>query len=53
MIVPTRQWGIGRTSGAPVEIEVTHNYYFRDGRIVRVDEYETREAALEAAGALG
>ncbi len=50
VIVPTRQRGIGKTSGAPVEIEVTHNYYFRDGRINRVDEYETVEAALRAAG---
>jgi ketosteroid isomerase-like protein len=46
--VPNRQWGIGRESGAPVEIEVTHVYEFRDGLIVRLDEYDTKEGALDA-----
>ena len=49
--VPNRQWGIGRESGAPVEIEVTHVYEFDDGLIVRLDEYDTKEQALEAIAA--
>ena len=50
VIIPQRHWGIGSTSGIPVEIEVTHIYEVRDGQIARVDEYDTLEAALEAAG---
>jgi ketosteroid isomerase-like protein len=50
VVVPMRQWGIGRTSGVPVEIEVTHVYAFRDSQITRVDEYDTLKEALEAAG---
>ena len=50
VVVPNRQWGIGRTSQVPVEIEVTYVYVFRDGQIVRLDEYDTLNEALEAAG---
>ncbi len=50
VVVPTRQWGTGRTSGVPVEIEVTHVYAFRDSQITRVDEYDTLKETLEAAG---
>ncbi len=50
VIIPQRHWGIGRTSGIPVEIEVTHVYEVRDGQIARVDEYDTLEEAVEAAG---
>jgi ketosteroid isomerase-like protein len=50
VVVPQRQWGVGGGSGIPVEIEVTHVYLFRDGQIARVDEYDTIEEALEAAG---
>jgi ketosteroid isomerase-like protein len=50
VIIPQRQWGIGSTSGIPVEVEVTHVYEVRDNQIARVDEYDTLEAALEAAG---
>jgi ketosteroid isomerase-like protein len=50
VIIPQRQRGIGSTSGIPVEIEVTHVYEVRDNQITRVDEYETLEEALEAAG---
>jgi ketosteroid isomerase-like protein len=50
VIIPQRQWGIGRASGAPVEIEVTYVYEFRDHMITRVDEYDTLKEALEAAG---
>jgi ketosteroid isomerase-like protein len=49
VVVPTRQWGVGRTSGAPVETKVTHVFKFRDGLIVRMDEYENLEEGLAAA----
>ena len=50
VIIPQRHWGIGSASGISVEIEVTHVYEVRDGQIARVDEYDTLEEALEAAG---
>ena len=50
VVIPQRQWGIGSTSGIPVEVEVTHVYEVRDNQIARVDEYDTLEEALEAAG---
>lgn len=50
VVVPTRQWGVGEASGALVETEVTHVFEFRDGLISRLDEYETVEEAMEAAG---
>ena len=53
VIVPQRQWGIGSTSGISVEVEVTYVYEVRDNQIARVDEYDTLEEALEAAGLSG
>jgi ketosteroid isomerase-like protein len=50
VVVPNRQWGIGGTSGIPVEIEVTWVYEVRDHMITRVDEYDTLKEAVEAAG---
>ena len=50
VIIPQRHWGIGSTSGISVELEVTHVYEVRDSQIARVDEYDTLEEALEAAG---
>ena len=50
VIVPQRQWGIGSTSGIAVEVEVTYVYEVRDNQIARIDEYDTLEEALEAAG---
>jgi len=50
VVVPTREWGVGRASGASVEIEVTYVYEFRDQMITRVDEYDTLKEALDAAG---
>ena len=50
VIIPQRQWGIGSTSGVSVEIEVTHVYEVRDNLVARVDEYDTLEEALGAAG---
>ena len=50
VVVPNRQWGIGSTSGIPVEIEVTWVHEVRDHMITRVDEYDTLKEAVEAAG---
>jgi len=50
VVVPTRQWGVGSTSGARAELELVHAYKLRDGQIVRLDQYDTVEEALEAAG---
>jgi ketosteroid isomerase-like protein len=53
VIIPQRHWGIGSASGVSVELEVTHVYEVRDSQIARVDEYDTLEEALEAAGLRG
>jgi ketosteroid isomerase-like protein len=42
--------GRGITSGAPVETEQAQIWTFRDGKVVRVEEYFDRVEALEAAG---
>jgi ketosteroid isomerase-like protein len=42
--------GKGITSGAPVEMEQAQILTFRDGKVVRVEEYFDRAEALEAAG---
>ena len=46
VLVPNRQWGVGKGSGVPVEIEVIHVAECRGNQIVRVDEYGTLEEAL-------
>ena len=50
VLVPSRQWGVGAGSGARVEIELTTLYELEDGLIMRVEQYDTLEDALEAAG---
>jgi ketosteroid isomerase-like protein len=50
VVVPNRQSGIGSASGIPVEFEFTWVYEIRDGQLARIDEYDTLEEALEAAG---
>ena len=50
VLVPNRKWGIGSTSGIAVEDEFTWVYEIRDSQIARVDEYDSLEEALEAAG---
>jgi ketosteroid isomerase-like protein len=42
--------GRGRGSGIEVEARYYEVYILREGRIIRVDEYTERIAALEAAG---
>jgi uncharacterized protein len=41
--------GKGITSGASVEMELAYIWIFRDGKVVRVEEYFDRSEALEAA----
>jgi ketosteroid isomerase-like protein len=49
VVVPLRWGGRGKTSGATVEErEETWVLTLRDGAIIRVTEYPTKEAALEA-----
>ncbi|MGH2973432.1 MAG: nuclear transport factor 2 family protein [Solirubrobacterales bacterium] len=50
VVVPTRQWGVGDASGARAELELVHAYKLRDGQIVRLDQYDSVEDALQAAG---
>ena len=50
VVVPLRQWGTGSSSGIPVEVEVTWVYEIRDNQMARLDEYDTLEEALKAAG---
>jgi ketosteroid isomerase-like protein len=50
VVVPNRQWGIGRTSGIPVEAEFSWVHEIRDNQLARVAEYDTLDEALEAAG---
>ena len=42
--------GKGAASGAPVKMEQAQIWIFRDGKVVRVEEYFDRHEALEAAG---
>ena len=50
VVVPNRQRGIGSTSGIAVEDEFSWVYEIRDNQMARLDEYDTLEEALEAAG---
>jgi ketosteroid isomerase-like protein len=42
--------GRGKESGAEVEAKIAHVHTFRGTKVVRVDSYEDRDEALEAAG---
>jgi ketosteroid isomerase-like protein len=41
----------GRSSGAPVRLEVFHVLTFRDGKVARVQAFLDRDTALRAGGA--
>ena len=45
-----REHGHGRGSGVEVEMRRANVWTFRDGKVVRMRSFSTREAALEAAG---
>jgi uncharacterized protein len=49
VVTVVRQSGRGRLSGAEVEHRFAQVWTLRDGKIVRMDMYPDREAALEAA----
>ena len=49
LVVATDQ-GRGRTSGVPVAIQASYLYTLRERRISRMEIWDDRDAALEAAG---
>ena len=50
VVVFTRQTGKAKASGVPVDGEFADVMTLREGRVVRFDQYEDREEALEAVG---
>ena len=50
VVALTHQSGTGKESGAPVELNVGVVWELKDGRVVRVRNYLSHAAALEAAG---
>ena len=50
VLVEVRQNGIGRSSGAPVELRYFQLWTFGGGRVVRLEVIMNEQTALEAAG---
>jgi hypothetical protein len=50
VLVPMQASALGSGSGVRVEMELVLSYELHDGLITRLDEYDTLEQALEAAG---
>ena len=50
VFVKVRFQGRGRASGVEVDTRLYEVYTLRDGKVLRIDEYEDRAEALEAAG---
>jgi ketosteroid isomerase-like protein len=50
VFVAARFHARGRASGVEVETSLYEVYTVRDGKVLRIDEYATRDEALEAAG---
>ncbi len=50
MAVDTRIVGIGRGSDVRIEAEETDIWWFREGAIVLMEGFPTKDEALEAAG---
>jgi ketosteroid isomerase-like protein len=50
VVVDVRVVVIGRGSEVPIEADETDVFWFRDGMIVRLQGFPTRDEALEAAG---
>jgi ketosteroid isomerase-like protein len=42
--------GVGAKSGVAVHARIAHLYTFRGGKVLRVESFEDRDAALRAAG---
>jgi len=50
VFVAARFHARGRASGVEVETRLYEVYTVRDGKVLRIDEFATRDEALEAAG---
>jgi ketosteroid isomerase-like protein len=50
VFVAVHFWGTGRASGIPVDACLYEVYTLRDRRIIRVDEFTDRKAAIDAVG---
>ena len=50
VFVAVRYHGRGRTSGVELKTRFYEVYTLRDGKVLRIDEYEHRPEALEVAG---
>ena len=50
VFVHMHQWGRGKGSGAPTEIDLWQVWLFFEGKVVRFVQKPSREAALKAAG---
>ena len=50
VLVPMKASGVGSGSGLRVEMELVLSYELKDGMVTRLDQYDTLEQALEAAG---
>ena len=53
MAIHARHTARGRESGAELTLDIYYAYWFRDGRVARVDVFDNRDAAWRAAGATG
>ena len=53
VVVVADEAGTGKGSGVPLERTWASVWTFRDGKVIRVAPYETREEALEAVGLRG
>lgn len=52
LVVPYRMGGHARHTGIEVELAFTHVFTIRDGKVVRLEVFESKAAALEAVHAL-
>ena len=50
VIAVVRTSGRGKGSGIEIDQELTHLWTLRDGSVVRLDTYSTKQQALEATG---
>jgi ketosteroid isomerase-like protein len=50
VVVETRITAVGRGSDLPIEADETDVFWFRDGKIARIQGFATKKDALEAAG---
>jgi ketosteroid isomerase-like protein len=50
VLVGVRQYGVGRTSGAPTELRYFTIWSFRGRKVIRIESFRERAEALEAAG---